>query len=228
MAARRPGLASGMLGLLQGTPLDTLKAWTIKEFLSNNAAILPTRFDQANFAFYGQTLRGTPEQRERWKRAIGETEGLLGELLGKSYAERYFPPASKAAMDELVGNLRKAMAQSIDEIDWMGEETKKQAMAKLASFDPKIGYRDNLDTYEGLNIETGDPIANRMAAARWAEPSRPITVFEPVEPPELFPKWMMILSTPASAMASASPGVVQNALVNNPFRLASSRTSTSR
>jgi len=182
---------TGMLGLLQGTPLDTLKAWTIKEFLSNNAAILPTRFDQANFAFYGQTLRGTPEQRERWKRAIGETEGLLGELLGKSYAERYFPPTSKAAMDELVGNLRKAMAQSIDEIDWMGEETKKQAMAKLASFDPKIGYRDNLDTYEGLNIETGDPIANRMAAAHWATRDNLEKLGQPIDRTE----WGMLPQT---------------------------------
>ncbi len=159
---------TGMLGLLQGTPLDTLKAWTIKEFLSNNSSILPSRFDEADFAFFGQTLRGTQQQRERWKRAIGETEGMLGELLGASYAERYFPPASKAAMDELVGNLRTALAASIDEIDWMGADTKTQALAKLDSFDPKIGYRDNLDTYEGLAIEAGDPIGNRMAAAHWA------------------------------------------------------------
>ncbi|MBX7539525.1 M13 family metallopeptidase [Qipengyuania sphaerica] len=158
----------GMLGLLQGTPIDTLKAWTVAQFLSNNASILPTRFDEASFAFFGNKLRGTPEQRPRWKRAIGSTEGMLGELLGATYVERYFPPASKAAMDELVANLRKAMAQSIDEIDWMGEETKEQAMAKLTSFDPKIGYRDNLETYEGLAIEAGNPLGNRMAAAHWA------------------------------------------------------------
>ena len=153
--------------LIVDTPMDVLQAWTAKGFLSSNAAVLPKRFDDAQFAFYGTTLNGTPEQRPRWKRAIDETEGLLGELLGKSYVAEYFPPENKAAMDELVANLRKAMAQSIDGLDWMGETTKEQAVAKLDAFDPKIGYRDNLETYEGLSIASGAPIANRMAAAEW-------------------------------------------------------------
>ena len=153
--------------LILDTPMDVLQAWTAKGFLSSNAAVLPKRFDDAQFAFYGTTLNGTPEQRPRWKRAIGETESLLGELLGKSYVAEYFPPENKAAMDELVANLRKAMAQSIDDIDWMGEATKEQAVAKLDAFDPKIGYRENLETYEGLAITAGAPIANRMAAAKW-------------------------------------------------------------
>ncbi|MEM7702604.1 MAG: M13 family metallopeptidase [Pseudomonadota bacterium] len=156
----------GMFDLMQDVPLATWQAWTIKSFLSGNASVLPTRFDEASFAFYGKTLRGTPEQRPRWKRAINATEGALGELLGKSYVERYFPPENKAAMDELVANLRLAVADSIAEIDWMGEETKKQALEKLASFDPKIGYRPNLETYEGL--EVGDsPLENRIAAGEW-------------------------------------------------------------
>ena len=165
--AKIGGGTPAMMRLLVDTPMEVLQAWTVKEFLENNAAILPSRFDEADFAFYGQTLQGTPEQRARWKRAIGETEGLMGELLGKSYVARYFPPENKAAMDELVANLRVAVAQSIDEIEWMGEDTKVQALAKLDSFDPKIGYRDNLETYEGLEIVPGDPLANRMAAAKW-------------------------------------------------------------
>ncbi len=159
---------TGMLELLGTTDLATLKAWTIKEFLDNNAAILGSDIDEADFAFYGTLLRGTPEQRPRWKRAIGETESQFGELLGASYVERYFPPASKEAMDELVANLRIALAESLAEIDWMSEASKEQAMAKLDSFDPKIGYRDNLETYEGLNVKAGDPLGNRMAAAHWA------------------------------------------------------------
>ena len=75
---------TGMTELLENTPLATLQAWTIKEFIENNASILGSDIDEADFAFYGQTLRGTPEQRARWKRAIGETEGVLGELLGKA------------------------------------------------------------------------------------------------------------------------------------------------
>jgi putative endopeptidase len=157
----------GMFKLVSDTPVEVLQAWMVKEFLSGNAAVLPKRFDEAQFAFYGKTLQGTPEQRPRWKRAIREAEGLVGELVGKAYVARYFPPQNKAAMDELVANLRTALGQSIDAITWMGPETKAQAHAKLASFDPKIGYRPNLETYDGLAITPGDPIANRMAAAKW-------------------------------------------------------------
>ncbi|MBB3034180.1 M13 family metallopeptidase [Alteriqipengyuania lutimaris] len=161
------GGTPAMMALIADTPVEMLQAWTIKEFLENNASVLPSRFDEADFEFYGKTLQGTPEQRPRWKRAIGESEGLLGELLGKSYAAEYFPAENKAAMEELVANLRVALRESIGDIDWMGEETKEEALAKLDAFDPKIGYRDNLETYEGLEITPGDPIANRMAAARW-------------------------------------------------------------
>ncbi|NQX94278.1 MAG: M13 family metallopeptidase [Erythrobacter sp.] len=156
----------GMFDLLGEVPLATWQAWTIKSFLSSNSSVLPTRFDDANFEFYGKTLRGTPEQRPRWKRAISATQDALGELLGKSYVERYFPPASKTEMDELVANLRLAVADSINEIEWMGAETKEQALEKLASFDPKIGYRPNLETYEGLEVGN-NPLENRVAAGAW-------------------------------------------------------------
>ncbi|WP_432201417.1 M13 family metallopeptidase [Erythrobacter sp. W53] len=181
----------GMIQLINETPLATLQAWTIKEFLSDHAAVLPTRFDKASFDFYGRTLRGTPEQRPRWKRAIAATEGALGELVGKSYVERYFPPENKAAMDELVANLRIAMAQSIDEIDWMTDATKVEARAKLNSFDPKIGYRDNLEVYEGLEISATDPLANTMSTARWQTADNVSKLGQPIDRTE----WFMLPQT---------------------------------
>ena len=181
----------GMFALLGETPVATLQAWMIKEMLSDNAAVLPSRFDQASFEFYGKTLRGTPEQRPRWKRAIGEAEGLIGELIGKEYVARYFPPENKAAMDELVANLRLALGESIDSITWMGEETKAQARAKLASFDPKIGYRPNLETYEGLAIVADNPVANRMAAAKWRRADNVAKLGEPIDRTE----WGMLPQT---------------------------------
>jgi putative endopeptidase len=181
----------GMFDLLGKTAPATLQAWMAKEFLSAHAAVLPKRFDDARFAFYGQTIQGTPEQRPRWKRAIGEAEGMIGELIGKEYVARYFPPANKAAMDELVANLRVALGQSIDEITWMGPATKKEAHAKLASFDPKIGYRSNLETYEGLTITAGDPIANRMAAAAWQRADNVAKLGAPVDRTE----WGMLPQT---------------------------------
>jgi putative endopeptidase len=194
----------GMFTMLGDTPVETLKAWMIKEFLSDHAAVLPSRFDAANFEFFGKTLRGTPEQRPRWKRAIGETEGLIGELVGKAYVARYFPPENKAAMDELVANLRLALGQSIDEITWMGEATKAQARAKLASFDPKIGYRPNLETYDGLAITAGNPVANRMAAAKWRRADNTAKLGEPIDRTE----WSML---PQTVNAYYSP--VKNEIV---------------
>ena len=181
----------GMFALLGETPVETLQAWMIKEFLSANAAVLPARFDAANFEFFGKTLRGTPQQRPRWKRAIGEAEGLLGELIGKEYVARYFPAENKVAMDELVANLRLALRESIGEITWMGAETKTQALAKLDSFDPKIGYRPNLETYDGLAITAGDPIANRMAAAKWGQADNVAKLGQPIDRTE----WGMLPQT---------------------------------
>jgi len=181
----------GMFEVLQDTHIATLQAWSIKEFLSDNASVLPTRFDAASFEFYGKKLRGTPEQRPRWKRAISATEGALGELVGKSYVERYFPAENKAAMDELVANLRIAMGQSIDEIDWMSEETKVEARAKLNSFDPKIGYRDNLETYDGLEITPDNPLANAISASAWNQKDNISKLGKPIDRTE----WFMLPQT---------------------------------
>ena len=181
----------GFLELLNETPLATLQAWSIKEFLSDNSAVLPTRFDEANFAFYGKLLRGQPEQRARWKRAIAHTEGGLGELIGASYVERYFPPENKAAMEQLVENLRTALGQSVDEISWMGEETKTRAHEKLQSFDPKIGYRDNLETYEGLEVTADNPLANSIAAGAWQLQDNVSKLGEPIDRTE----WFMLPQT---------------------------------
>jgi putative endopeptidase len=204
----------GMFALLGETPTATLQAWMAKEFLSAHAAVLPKRFDDASFEFFGKTLRGTPEQRPRWKRAIGESEGLLGELLGKAYVARFFPPANKVAMDELVANLRLALAESISEIDWMGEETKAQARAKLGSFDPKIGYRPNLEIYEGLAITAGDPIANRIAAAKWGQADNIAKLGEPIDRTE----WAMLPQTVNAYYNSVKNEIVfPAAILQQPF-----------
>ncbi len=159
----------GMMELLTQTPLATIKAYMAAQFLSSNAAVLPSEIDDARFAFYGKTLSGAEQQEPRWKRAISNTQSQLGEVLGKAYVDRYFPAESKAQMDELVKNLRLAMAESLKENAFMGAETREQAMAKLASFNPKIGYPDEFETYEGLRIAGDDPLGNRLAAMKWQQ-----------------------------------------------------------
>lgn len=204
----------GMLELINETPLATLQAWTIKSFLSSHADVLPSRFDDARFDFFSRTLQGVPEQRPRWKRAVDATEGALGELIGKSYVARYFPPENKAAMTQLVANLRRAMAQSIDEIEWMGEETKQEARAKLASFDPKIGYRDNLETYEGLAITPHDPLANEVAAQAWQSADNSAKLGQPIDRTE----WFMLPQTVNAYYNSTKNEIVfPAAILQQPF-----------
>src|SRR5690606_37925577 len=110
--------------------------WLAVRFLGDHAAYLPKDIDDARFAFFGTVLAGQPQQRARWKRGIEAVESQVGELLGKIYAERYYPAESRAAMEELVGNLRKAMKANLADLAWMSPTTRTEAEAKLAAFNP--------------------------------------------------------------------------------------------
>ncbi|SMQ68798.1 putative endopeptidase [Altererythrobacter xiamenensis] len=156
-----------MMELLTETPLATLKAFMAKSFLQDNAAVLSADLDRANFDFYGRTINGQEEQQERWKRAISSVEGALGEQLGALYVERYFPPESKERMDALVANLSRAMSLALDENEWMTPATIEEARAKLNGFVPMIGYPDEFEAYDGLEIAADDPLGNRLNAVRW-------------------------------------------------------------
>ena len=128
---------------------------------------IPKAFDDATFAMYGTALRGQTEQRERWKRAVRATEGMVGEAIGQVYVDRHFPPQAKTEMDTLVENLRKAMAINLDELKWMGPDTKVMAHAKLNSFNPKVGYPNTFETYEGLTL--GDnALENSIQSSAWS------------------------------------------------------------
>jgi len=185
------GGTPAMLRLLTETPLPTIKAFMATRFLSDNAAVLPTEIDDANFNFYDKLLGGQEVKRPRWKRAIASTEGMLGEQLGQLYAERYFPPASKAAMDELVANLRRALAESIRGNDWMTDATRQQAIAKLEAFTPKIGYPAEFETYDGLEIKPGDALGNRIRSTDWELADDRARLGKPVDRTE----WFMLPQT---------------------------------
>ncbi|HEX8622817.1 MAG TPA: M13 family metallopeptidase [Allosphingosinicella sp.] len=180
-----------MMSLIMATPLDTWKAWMSAQLLSQNADLLPSEIDEAQFAFYGKYLQGRERQRDRWQRAVGEVEGSLGEAVGKVYVERHFPPASKAAMEELVANLRLAMTENLKDLAWMTPTTRAAAKAKLDALRVKIGYPDKFKTYDGLAVTAGDPIANRLAAARWSWADQLDELRKPVDPA----KWLMTPQT---------------------------------
>lgn len=162
---REPSFFSHLSTVLQDTPVEEWRSWLLLHVLRWAAPYLTDDFVETNFDFYGRTLNGTPEQRERWKRGVSLVEGALGEAVGKEYVARHFPPESKAMMDELVANLIEAYRQSIAGLDWMSAETKQRAFDKLAKFTPKIGYPVKFRDYSALPISRGDLLGNVQAAS---------------------------------------------------------------
>lgn len=158
----QPQPVKDVIKIINDTPLQDWKNYLTYHTISNNASLLSDDIYMANFDFYGKTLNGQQEPRPRWKRALSAMSGTksLGFAIGKSYVERFFPESSKAQMADLVKNLRAALDERIDDLDWMGEETKVNAKAKLAAFNPKIGYPDEWISFDGLEISDQDLLSN--------------------------------------------------------------------
>ena len=153
--------------VMANTDVAVLKDYLTARFLMGNSAYLPKSIDAANFEFYGKTLRGTQEQRARWKRAVGQIDGTMGEIVGKVYVAQHFPESSKAQMLDLIENLRASFKDGIDNLDWMDEDTKVQAQDKLAKFNPKIGYPDVWTDYSDLKVDRSDLIGTVKSASLW-------------------------------------------------------------
>ena len=161
IVVREPDFFEGLSALLGNFDLSVWQNWLRWQILSGSAAYLNEELVNQNFAFFGTTLSGTPQIRERYKRAISLVEGAMGEEIGKEYVKRHFPESSKAKMEALVANLLKAYEVSIKDLDWMSAETKVKALDKLAKFKPKIAYPDKWRDYSALSI--GDDLHGNLA-----------------------------------------------------------------
>lgn len=150
--------------LFKNTPVDTWKTYLTYHLIANSASLLPKAIDDERFEFFGKTLSGQREKRDRWKRATQAIDDALGEGIGQVYVARHFSPRAKAQMLELVENLRKAFGVRIDGLSWMTPATKIAAKRKLATFNPKIGYPDTWRDYSALEIKADDPIGNARRA----------------------------------------------------------------
>ena len=207
------GGVAGLLDLMATESVDDWKAYSAAHFLANRSDVLPSEIDDASFELFGKLLNGQEEQRERWKRGVQAVEGALGEAVGKVYAAHYFPPENKAAMDDLVVNLRKAMADNLHDIEWMSDETKPAAYEKLEKFTPKIGYTEKFETYEDFEV-TGSAFENDMEANRWAYQDMISNLGGPIDPTE----WFML---PQTVNAYYSPNrneiVFPAAILQPPF-----------
>jgi putative endopeptidase len=163
----QPSYIEGFNKVFRETSLENWKTFLGWNLLNNYANYLNAEIDDQNFDFYLRILEGQEEQRPRWKRGVDVVNGSLGEVVGKVYVSRYFPPEAKERMVELVSNLSEAYAEAIEGLDWMTPETKAAALVKLEKFTPKVGYPDRWEDYSGLEIVEGDLVGNIVRANRF-------------------------------------------------------------
>ena len=169
LIVQQPSHFAGMAQLLNEFDRESWSSWLTWHLISGSAAYLSQKFVDENFDFYGRTLSGTPELRERWKRGVTLVEGSLGEAIGQEYVARHFPPEAKERMLRLVQNLIEAYRTDISTLAWMSDETRAKALDKLNKFTPKIGYPDKWRDYAKLSIVADDLIANLEAVTTFAQ-----------------------------------------------------------
>jgi putative endopeptidase len=201
---QQPPFFVGLSSILESFDRDSWVAWLKWSIISGSAPYLSSDLVNQNFDFYGKTISGTPELRERWKRAVSLVEGSLGEAVGKVYVEKHFPLEAKKRMEQLVDNLIEAYRVSINEIDWMSQETKAKALEKLGKFTPKIGYPDKWRNYSALVTSPDDLFSNIGHVTKFQRDFELAKIGKPVDRDE----WHM---TPQTVNAYYNP--VMNEIV---------------
>jgi putative endopeptidase len=183
---QQPSFFEGLGTILANFDVAAWKAWLKWHIISGAAPYLSDEFTNENFAFFGKTLSGTPELRERWKRAVSMIEGSLGEAVGKVYVQKYFPAEAKARMEKLVANLIEAYRISINELEWMSPDTKVKALEKLGKFRPKIGYPDKWRDYSALQTTPDDLYGNVGRVVKFQRDHELSKIGKPVDRDEWF------------------------------------------
>jgi neprilysin/putative endopeptidase len=214
IVVRQPDFLTTLTELWTSEDIDDWKAWATWNVIRSRAPYLTQALVDENFAFYGKTLTGAEEIRERWKRGVSLVQDLLGEAVGKLYVERHFPADAKARMQELVANLQEAYRRNISDLDWMSPETRQAALRKLEKFTPKIGYPDKWRDYSAVTISRDDLVGNYRSGYA-AEYDRDLAKLGgPVDRDE----WFM---TPQTVNAYYNPGmneiVFPAAILQPPF-----------
>ncbi|MGW2092618.1 M13 family metallopeptidase [Promicromonospora sukumoe] len=214
IVVREPGFATGFAALWSELPLLDWQLWITYHVVSARAPYLTDEIVEANFDFYGRTLTGAQEVRERWKRGVALVEGALGEVVGAEYVARHFPPSNKERMDRLVEALVAAYRESIQGLDWMTDETKAKALTKLEKFTPKVGYPVRWRDYSGLGVDAADVVGNVRRSNAFDQDYELAKIGKPLDRDE----WFM---TPQTVNAYYNPGmneiVFPAAILQPPF-----------
>ena len=187
----QPGAVVGESGLVASVPLADWKDFLVFHTLNHFAGVLPKVFLDANFAFFGTVLAGTPQQQARPKRALESANAVIGDLVGQVYVAKYFPATSKAKVQTMVANLLKAFDQRITKLDWMAPSTKEQARAKLKTLYVGIGYPDHWKDFSGLVLDPADALGNLRRAEEFTYRQNLAKLGQAVDPTE----WCMVAQT---------------------------------
>ena len=211
---RQPDYLTTFAALWSSANFADWQDWARWRLIHSRTSVLPTKLVDEDFAFYGRTLSGTEEIRQRWKRGVSLVESLLGDAVGRLYVERHFPPDAKARMDILVANLREAYRVSINDLEWMTQETRRRALAKLDKFTAKIGYPAKWRDYSALEIRRDDLYGNVVRGTAVSTQRELNKLGGPVDRDE----WFM---TPQTVNAYYNPGmneiVFPAAILQPPF-----------
>ncbi|KAA3636693.1 MAG: M13 family peptidase [Armatimonadetes bacterium] len=168
-------------------PIDDWKTYCTWHLLKATASGLPSRFEDEAFSFWGVKVSGQKEQKPRWKRVVSAAGGSIGHLVAQLYVREHFPPSAKERVEDLVERILVEMRRSIETVDWMGPDTKKQALEKLDGFGYKIGYPDKWRDYSSLSIARDTWLANRLAAREFEFDRNINTLGKPIDEHE----WLM-------------------------------------
>ncbi len=214
VVVRQPDYLTEFASLWSGAEFADWQYWARWRLIHARASVLPAALVDEDFSFYGRTLSGTEQIRERWKRAVSLVESLLGDAVGRIYVERHFPPDAKERMDVLVANLREAYRESIGNLDWMTPATRERALAKLDRFTAKIGYPAKWRDYSALVVRRDDLYGNVIRGAEVETDRELAKLGGPVDRDE----WFM---TPQTVNAYYNPGmneiVFPAAILQPPF-----------
>ena len=184
----QPSSFANTLAVLKSASVEELRAYVAAHYIDAATAYLSEDFAVASFEFFGKEMSGTEEIRPRWKRAMSVPNNILSEAVGQMYVAKYFPESDKARVEEMVANIQQAFSKHIDNLDWMGDETKVKAQEKLASFTVKIGYPNKWKNYSSLKVDPNKSYwANVVEANRWYSIDAMSKVGKPVDRDE----WLM-------------------------------------
>lgn len=200
LSVGQPEAVKAAVSILNELPVDVLKDWLQWRLLDGNAAYLGDEIYMENFDFYGKIMSGKKEVQPRWKRSVNTVNNVLGEAVGEMYVKKYFPAENKKRMQKLVRNLQKALAERIEQQEWMSDSTKIFAKEKLNAFRIKIGYPDKWKDYSTLKIDSEKTLYEQMKdISAWATKDYVNRKYKkPVDPEE----WYM---TPQTVNAYYNP-----------------------